>query len=639
MVLDKSLDVDNLIAAVLHDVFETHGDVFDIASRKNTLNKVRNRVALEGIGFLTKTLPRLGKALDRALSSDTALDSISLGFKPYKDSKFPKLFGELFKRVLGQDGRLLPLPCAKCVKSLRQILYLFYKYELPYSDEQEQQVLDKFVRTEQELEAVSAKLDELKHLVDNTMPTARLSKEDMPVDVVRKARRALSDLFAFFDPKDIIPRHGPGAVATRQQLQEKYEWSNISAKITRTYEAETYFYASLSHFGDRLQEHQALSSKDLPARVVLVPKDSRGPRLISCEPVDYQWIQQGLGRAIVSLVENNVLTKYSVFFTDQVPNQHGALLGSMTGGYATLDLNEASDRVTLSLVRLLFPPHIYDVLANCRSSSTVLPDGMIIPLWKFAPMGSALCFPILALTIWAILYGVSHNAEYGIGWYKFGKNRKRIVKDRIHVYGDDVIVPTAQAEDAIKWLEYFGLKINQDKSCSKGFFRESCGVDAFKGVSVTPVRLRTVWTSSRSPDSYTSWIAYANSFWERGYLHTYDYIVRHLSLLYGPIPTKDRVENTVPSLCGVSKHIVKPHSRYNVDLQKTERLCWVTTNKSVRVRTDGWNKLFRFFIEAASKRTVSPSDQELLSQVLHPESFSVSSYTRRNTSMLVKRWR
>jgi hypothetical protein len=39
-------------------------------------------------------------------------------------------------------------------------------------------------------------------------------------------------------------------------------------------------------------------------------------------------------------------------------------------------------------------------------------------------------------------------------------------------------------------LEAFGLKINERKSFSNGFFRESCGGDYYRGYDVTPVYLR-----------------------------------------------------------------------------------------------------------------------------------------------------
>lgn len=542
MVDNNRLDEHKLIAALLHDIHMSHGCVFNARALRLTTKVAQRRIRLEGIGFLTKTLPRLGKAFDKALSNNTPLSATNLGWKALKGSELPLFCGEFFSRVLNPDGTVLLNPCANSVRILREILYLFYKYELPYTDEQEQKVIDSFERTESDILARSVYLRTLYCDTDRSNPTwkSRYPTVRSEVRVARKAQILLERVFQGFDFTDIIPRHGPGAVATRQKLWDKFRWSNVSSRLTTVYPYDAYFCASMGHVCDTYNRFETVASEDLPARVVLVPKDSRGPRLISCEPVDNQWIQQGIMRSLVRHVETLPLTRYNVFFTDQGPNQRGALLGSSTGRYATLDLNEASDRVSLDLVRLLFPEHVCTYLEACRSSSTELPDGRILKLHKFAPMGSALCFPILALTVWSILTAAAPDAD---------------TADSILVYGDDVIVPTAYAANAMEQLESFGLKINRDKSCTGGLFRESCGTDAFKGVEVTPVRIRTVWSSSRSPESFASWIAYANSLFERKYYSSYNYIVDKLHRLYGCIPSKD-MHLACPSLHRVDRKSV-----------------------------------------------------------------------------------
>jgi len=525
METDKSLDEVKIIAALLRDVHMSRLDVFNTRALRLTIEKVKRRVRTEGSGFLTKTLPRLGKAFDKACSANASLNSVSQGFKPLEHSKLPRFLGEFFRLVLDKDGNLLPQPCVSSVKIIRQICYLFYKYKLPYAPILEQKVISQFVKTESDLLTSDKRVHELERDLSLTAESGHLRVCDPKLlSVAREARRLLREVFSSLDLDNIIPRHGPGAVATKQRLWDKYLWSNISERIASVYPIDAYFYASLSHVCDDVKGLRSLGSLDHLARVKLVPKDSRGPRLISCEPVDFQWIQQGIMRAIVDHVENIELTKFNVFFSDQTPNQRGALLGSSNGRYATLDLNEASDRVSLSLVRLLFPSDVFTKLSNCRTMGTILPSGEEIKLQKFAPMGSGLCFPILALTVWAILTAGSVGAD---------------AKDSILVYGDDVIVPTEFSANAIELLESFGLKVNRDKSCTSGLFRESCGTDAFKGVNVTPVRLRTVWSESPSPSVYTSWIAYANSFYHRRCFDTYDLIVSALRAIYGPIPSED----------------------------------------------------------------------------------------------------
>jgi hypothetical protein len=624
MAVTKSLDEYEIIAALLHDVYKTHGSWFSYSSYLRTLKKVRVRLNQEGIGYLTKTLPRLGKAFDKALSSYSPLNASNLRFSTLEGSSLPRFLGEAFSRVLDKDGSLLPDPCVACVRVIRQVCYLFYKYELPFTGEQEQEVVDKFVKTEDDLSTVHSKLESLRVAVELHNHEQRRLEKDGPIRVVRRAKRLLSNLFSRFDPTNIVPRHGPGVVATKQKLWDKFRWTNVSGNISQMYPLDAYFYASLGHVCDEFDSFKGIKQEDLPARVILVPKDSRGPRLISCEPVDYQWIQQGLGRAIVDHVEHNALTRFNVFFTNQEPNQFGALLGSETGRYATLDLNEASDRVSLGLVRLLFPPHICEYLEASRSSSTVLPNGKVLGLNKFAPMGSCLCFPILALTVWSILTAAAPD-----------KN----TRERILVYGDDVIVPTAYAADAIEQLESFGLKINRDKSCTSGLFRESCGTDAFKGIEVTPVRLRTVWSSTPSPNVYSSFIAYANDFYDRGYFTIYERIVEGLHRIYGDIPADDMCL-TCPSLREVSENRKPKRRRRNRHLQKMQYLVRDVVTPSITYEMSGWQMLLRFFSNASigprHPYTIHSADCPLIGQ---SPGVSVRQYTRRDTSMLVFRWR
>lgn len=658
MVHNNSLNELELIVALLRDVQNAHGEVFNTTDLRKTINYVKRRYRAEGLSFLTKALPKLGKAFDKACAGAQPLLAETVNFHQKKTIKrttwiyfeqqlspkgsrparlglpsedpistvLPEFLWEFTSRVLSGDGVLLPNPCSSSVKVVRQVCYLFYKYKLPYSDDQEHAVVSSFEKTENDLQTTDARLQEIADVVlvnHNSRPTTPF-KGDGQVVIVHEARSLLYKLFSSFDPTDIIPRHGPGMVATKQRLWGKFVWSNVSSQITDVYPFDAYFCASLGHVCDRWQTFASISELSLPARVLLVPKDSRGPRLISCEPVDYQWIQQGLGTAIVKHVERHYLTRDNVRFTDQTPNRTVALLGSIDGKYSTLDLNEASDRVSLSLVRLLFPESVLPYLEACRSSSTILPDGRVLTLRKFAPMGSCLCFPVLSLVVWSLLSAGITDTH---------------ARERVYVYGDDVIVPTAQAENAMNILESFGLKINRDKSCTNGLFRESCGMDAFKGTDVTPVRLRTVWSPHRSPSVYTSWIAYANSFYDKQYYSVYDYIVESLVHTYGPIPGKE-LNITAPSLRETPPG-QKVRRRWNKNLQKFEYHCYDLRSPVMIKRIDGWSMLLRCFTEVAPP-TFDPLTGQYRRATTRPFEEGrcrASEYTDRHSSLLERRWR
>jgi len=636
---NKSLDNYKVIQHLLRDAHASWSSCFNTRALRLTCEKVERRTRLEGLGFLTKTLPRLGKCLDQALSGSIRLTKALHGFDTMSGSELPRFLGELFSRIFQTDGSLLLDPDANCVSVVRQILYCFYKYELPYTAKQEQEVISSFKTAEDDLASADSLHAHLRGLSVEFERTRRhkLNHYDLSdpkwfesttnqLRVVREARISLSRLFSGFDPLDIYPKHGPGVVSTKERLGDKYIWTNVSSRITSTYPFDEFFCSSSGHVCDSYDSFDAITDKDHSAQVLLVPKDSRGPRLISCEPVDFQWIQQGLRRAIYELVETSPITRFNVFFTDQRPNQCGALLGSSKTWrtqYSTLDLKEASDRVSLSLVRLLFPEHLHKCLESARSLSTVLPSGEVLPLRKFAPMGSALCFPIMALSIWAILSASAPDED---------------TRESILVYGDDVIVPTAFAESAMNILEVFGLKINRTKSCIQGSFKESCGVDAFQGINVTPVRFRTVWSITPRPDVYTSWIAYANQLFDKRYYHAYNYIVSCLEAIYGPIPGDD-MELSCPSLRDSSARNTDFRIRTNKALQKRQIRVRVEKSTSVSQEIPGWNKLLRYFTEF-SEPSRPPDEYRRGAVRFKPTSpCAVSQYTKRHTSILVWRWR
>lgn len=641
MVTTKSLDEFQLIAAMLRDAQALSGVLsFNNRALQLTTEKVRARMNEEGTSFLTKASFAFGKHLDQVLSESEVLNPAKFRFATRPGTRLPIYLGELIETFITKDGVVSPSANANCVANVRQILLSFGKYELPYKTKLEDNVVSQFIKTESDLFELDSFFStwntwvETKQLSGhhlNLYPTGvfGLIDQDTPQDSkrltqsVRVARILLQRVLSNFDYRDIVPRHGPGAVATKQRHSDKYRWTNVSRRITNLYPFDEYFCSSMGDVCDNHKRFKAIGDLDLPARVVLVPKDSRGPRLISCEPVDFQWIQQGLMRSLVSLIEAHPLTAGRVNFTDQNVNRGLALLASSAGDYVTLDLKEASDRVHIDLVRLLFPEDVFEHLSACRSLATELPSGEVIPLRKFAPMGSALCFPVMSLTIWALLSGAAPDAH---------------TRNNVYVYGDDVIVPTAYAESAMAMLELFGLKINRSKSCTRGLFRESCGMDAFQGVCVTPVRYRTPWSVTPSPSAYTSWIEYSNSFHNKCWYYTSNLIAGGLRSIYGPIPDKD-MSLSCPSLY-VSDITTKSSfkSRWNKNLQKRQYLVRDITSPSHNENYPGWSKLLRYFTEGPGKPSRFVRDCKG-SFSFYESSFDASLYTSPRTTKLVRRWR
>jgi hypothetical protein len=529
---------------------------------------IRRRFADEGISFLTKTLPQLGKRFQRSLDGSTPLNIT--GFASYGTA--PNLFRELFERVLDSGGRVRMEACPRTVGLLRQLLLVFYKLRLDYSSESCAKTIECFIRNDQEIRHVEDVLIGLpdvdglddvathpqgmgRHDVylardsggpDSSGPQcspnmdenvhggrtgihadgrqAQRSQDDYRhciseyslARIVRTARDIVTRVTSGIRFEDLIPRHGPGSVATGEKPWEKYNFSILYESLSYFWPYDEYFHASLSHFSDvRLHENvvQARVQSNGTAKVVLVPKDSRGPRLISCEPLAHQWIQQSIARELIKTLETNRLTRGRLNFTDQSINQQYAMYGSLGAKWSTMDMKDASDRVATTLVVVLFEySQILPWILACRSTATRLPDGRVIPLHKFAPMGSALCFPVEALVFWSL--AVAAVVEYST-W-------PERVPGTIRVYGDDIICHSEDYAVIKEVFERVGLLVNSDKCFTHGPFRESCGVDAYNGVNVTPVYLRRVLSSdgSLALTDIPSWVEYHNELYLRGYWRT-----------------------------------------------------------------------------------------------------------------------
>jgi hypothetical protein len=408
-------------------------------------------------------------------------------FKTDQDG-IPLFMGKAIRLAI--DGNSVAVDC------VRQLSYIFYKLEVPYDPELENQFLDQFINTDRDLGSL-----DFAATVSLPRETTSMVRETFTVsNIIAEMKGLISRILSNFDPLDIRPCHGSGATACHTPNHEKWAKLRYFPKLDQVYDYPTYFFFSASHLADELDKLERSELKDPRARVCLVPKDSRGPRIISCEPAELMYIQQGLMRLLYGILETHHLTAGYVNFTDQTINQMLARLGSLTDQFATLDLKDASDRVSLSLVRQVFPENWVECLEASRSEVTVLPDGREVKLNKFAPMGSSCCFPVEALVFWACaqatlrLSGAHPTRDVyfstEVNQLRMKTSRGKMLLPEVFVYGDDIICHSDHAATVIRGLEAVGLFVNRSKSYVRGKFRESCGGDYHFGYDVTPVRLR-----------------------------------------------------------------------------------------------------------------------------------------------------
>jgi len=217
------------------------------------------------------------------------------------------------------------------------------------------------------------------------------------------------------------------------------------------------------------------------SELLFVPKDSRGPRTIVREPLLNLKAQMSFFDCVTSELQK--CTRGHINFQDQSQNKELAQESSKTRKYATLDLKDASDRVSYELVRHIFrySNGLTAFFKRYRTSQVRLPDGSVRRLGKVSGMGSGFTFPCMALVAYlSIVRTITNRTRYT---YKQAMSL-------VYVYGDDILVPTTLFDDAVEALSKVGLKVNNQKSFRYSHFRESCGGDYYNGTDVGPLRLK-----------------------------------------------------------------------------------------------------------------------------------------------------
>jgi hypothetical protein len=494
--------------------------------------------------WVLKEGPKLDKELLKYLEDGGEFPSFPWWLKPLSDE-----FASSF------DARLLGL--------LRQVLLFCYKIEHEPTYEQLQEAQKAFEDTDECIACWS-----------------EFNAQGHPQVLHSTARQIIGRIICGINWAKIIPSHGPGAVYPPCNPRDKSEFLTFYPTITEKYPFDSNFLAMPSFWHDELvrSDGRFNVSDDIVARLVAVPKDSRGPRLICVHPKEAIWIQQGCRK----LLEDAITSRKSaargrINFSDQSINGGLALSSSSTREYCTLDLKEASDRIGCDLVRSLFGDFAYSYLSCSRANKVRLLDNRVITLRKWAPMGNALCFPVQSLIFYSLVRA-GIRCRYGVNC------------NDVYVFGDDLIFPSDYLDGVIRALVMSGLVPNRSKTFVAGFFRESCGVDAFKGFDVTPFRLKRVdyFTVSGS----TSMCTLAKAMRMEQYYHTSDAIYRYVSRAFGPLHCSNN-----PNAQGIHRYenvgldkllLLEPSVRFNRLLHKWESRNLLVGGSVSRVSIGAW---------------------------------------------------
>jgi len=459
----------------------------------------------EGLSFFTIALPSFGKDFQKSLDQGIVAHDMFLGFS--RHAGLPRFLGGFLELVFDRrTGVLLDSPDIDAILAVRQLTLLFSKILLPCSDARERDAMSGYVECEKELRQVESSWGSSD--IQDFHRVANLLFREIFTDVDRKVAYG-----------DIIPKHGPGATADKLRGNSKYRQHVWTDRLERYFPSGEFLFPSVSHYVEHYDQLTFLEpGAEMPVRVISVPKTQKTPRIIAIEPTAMQYAQQSLLEPIVECIEMSDLASH-IGFSDQGPNQVLAREGSHNRDLATLDLSDASDRVSNQLVRSMFSdfPHLQGAVEACRSRRADVPGHGVVRLSKFASMGSALCFPVEAMVF---LTCVSLGIESELNAQITSRSELLDLLDGVRIYGDDIIVPGDYVHSVIAQLERFGAKVGPNKSFWIGRFRESCGKEYYDGVDVSVVKFRRVFPNSRKcVPEVISLVSFRNQCYFAGYWH------------------------------------------------------------------------------------------------------------------------
>ena len=582
MLADLSVPLVSLERSFRAVPYDAEDAEFVIRRLSRDFSTIKRRVKHEGIEYLTITLPRLGKWLDEMLNRGMFLPRPE-GFHPYDEFEYPVFLSVFWKyvknyfdvptRYAGNEDLFL---CT--VRKVRSLLFAFYKLEVPTTQRLIDQAYARFVESDAQCGVLWSKTSQ-----------AICNEAAKLLDITLAGKHS-----NYFEPYDIRPSHGPGAVATGEKLEQKWVFSHFYSSLHQQYPYYEYMYGckengNVYHLRDFVSRYRKMVRDVVPtSKVVAVPKDSRGPRIICVEPLEYQFIQQGVAKKLVRHIERQWILAGHINFSDQTINQSLALAGSKTGEWATIDLKDASDMVSLELFYAVWPKHLLKAFAALRTSHATLPSGEVVHMKKFAPMGSALCFPVESTIFYACCVGIlmtMRNLTFDVA------------RQSVYVYGDDIIVPTVHVQAVIRGLEEVGLIVNTSKCCFESNFRESCGVDACHGSIITPQRVRKL-PGQRPSDgiAHKAWLAYAANFYAVGMPQAAMYCYRHVCNVLGrEIPITRNETSYLSAIIPSLEWSLEDYQEkaWDANLQSWTAKLWTVVEKRRPTTLSSWDRLSR----------------------------------------------
>lgn len=389
----------------------------------------------------------------------------------------------------------------------------------------------------------------------------RLSTIEFPTKLTSDLHTIVSSVLPDPDLSNLFPSHGPGSTAEQKgrSLSRKNRALRYNARLDRAFvHSQTRKMAGVcdrpsmckpwqpnaqAHLEYLLDSAKWVAGKysanlrsSTVSKLLFVPKTIRIARSICKEPTTFMYFQQLVHRAFRRAFDTSVIGRF-IRLEDQERNQILSGLGSELGHLDTIDLAAASDSVSWTLVRRVFPRKWLRYLRATRTSTVSLPDGTITKVNKFAPMGSACCFPVQSIlfcsvVLYSYIKAMRGSAdldapvterEVRLTLSRIDDTGTRSVSETgfmgsVAVYGDDIICDSRVTPHVITTLTSLGFVVNVDKSFTGDqCVRESCGAYWWNGHNITPMLFRVSRMGEYlQPEDLASIVACANNAGSRG---------------------------------------------------------------------------------------------------------------------------
>lgn len=328
-----------------------------------------------------------------------------------------------------------------------------------------------------------------------------IREESLDSELIVGLRSLATEWFGSFELDHFSPKHGSGSTADSGRVRSR-KWQNLEAGPKQRALLRSNALENLA---------SCKVDRELSSKFAVVPKQLGKNRYICMEPASLQYLQHGLLSELETFISDSKHPLSRIIkLRDQTQNRD-LCSQAIQNGLATIDLSNASDCVTHTLVKSIFGHlPLYRYLYGTRSDCVKSEYGNLEPRF-FAGMGSAICF-----ILESIVFSMIAECAFRSVTHRTSRGRR----DGLSVYGDDIIAPLEVAVQTMDHLVRLGFEVNVDKTFVSGPYRESCGVEYVDDCEVLTIRHPR---KILRPDDYVAIdsidmvVDLANSFYNHGF--------------------------------------------------------------------------------------------------------------------------